>query len=221
MTTKSKRILRWFTVALGIWTMSGALIGSVTMPPGPRFVTKSPDGQKEFYLYRPFYRRVIYGMMYPIKWPVNLVTVVFAGSPFGSLYLPNYSLYVRETTNGRSSRYSPGWTGTWSPDSRWIAAGGPKIDERVSLMLIDTEARREHIIPSPDASPNFVIQDVTWSRDSMAVHFRQEYKVCSVDIENKSLVVVADDQKDDPIDILKIVADWKANSEHGDTPGPR
>jgi Tol biopolymer transport system component len=211
VTAKSKKILRWFSAALVIWILSGAVAGSFTVPARrSEFDTKSPDSKKEFYLYRPFYRRAIYGMMYPIEWSVKLVTAVFAGSPDGNLYFPEYSLYVRDIASGRSHRYSPIYPGVWSPDSRWIACEGLKKDERPSLLLIDTNEQREYVVLSPNSPPNWSIQDITWSVDGTAVFFRQEYTVYAVDIISKSLVAIAEEVRGDSIDVLQIVTKWKA-----------
>jgi hypothetical protein len=155
-------------------------------------------------------------MTYPIEWPVNLVTVVFAGSPVGSFYFADYSLYVRDIASGRSYRYSPRWEGAWSPDSRWIACEGPKKDERVPFLLIDTNERKEYVIFSPNSPRNWAIENVTWSPDGTAVFFRQEHTVYAVDLISKSLVAIAAKVKDDSIDVMQIVAKWKAKAESGD-----
>lgn len=216
---KRKKLVKWCFAILAAWVVLGTILGCIGMPPGPRFVTKSPDGKKEFYLYRPLYRRIIRGMMYPIEWPLKVASFALVKSAFGDLYCAEYSLYVRDTGAGRTDSYSARWVGVWSPDSRWIACAGPKKHEQVPLMLIDAVQKRQLVIPNPDAPRNWWVQNCVWSQDSRVVFFRQEYTVYAFDLVSRRLIPIAHDFRGSEVDVLEVGMKWKEKAEQATPTG--
>lgn len=201
-TTKSERIRKWLFIMFITWMGICAAVGGLTSS-GTGTVTKSPDGKKEFYIYWPFYRRVIHGMMYPVEWSVNLVTALLPDTPDSCISFAARSLYVRDNASGCSRRYhSQSPTGVWSPDSRWIACEGPRKNEQCPLLLVDSEQRKEYVLFSPNAPRNSGIGKITWSSDGTSVFFCQRNTVYAVDIASKSIVVIAADVKSDSVDRL-------------------
>jgi hypothetical protein len=198
-------------IVVSVWVLAGVILGCATTPPDPRFITKSPDGTKEFYLYRPLHRRIIKVILYPVEWPITGIALLVAGNPIGGLYFADYSFYVRHIPTGHSDMYAPDWIGVWSPDSRWIACAGPKRQERTSLLLVDTVEKKELIIPNPDAPRNWAISTFAWSEDSDAVFFQQEYTVYALEVASRKLFAISRDEKDDTPDLLQLGSEWKTN----------
>ncbi len=219
MSACRKGPIAWSLVALVCLGLAGGTAGCMVGPQGPRFRTLSPDGRKEFYINCPVYRRILKGVLYPIEWPVSVATFVFAGSPVGSLYLPDYSLYVHDLPNGRCCRYSANWSGVWSPDSRWIACSAPKSNDSFPLLLIDTVARNEQVVENRHARPNYTISGIVWADDGTALFFRQGGSVYAVAMGSRSIVRIARDQEGyGTPDIVRIGEEWKADLERDASP---
>lgn len=200
-----KRIM--LAVAICILSISGT--GCRTFH---RFVTPSPDGEKEQYTAKPAYRKVIRTCVVPFEWTANIVALLFlsreAREGIGTLYLADESLYVLNKKTGKTKRYSPFVVGVWSPDSRWIACEGRKQnDERIPLCLIDTLRDRETAIPIPGTPRNWAIQDISWSEDSRRVFFRQEFTVYAYGLAENQLVSVAQGQTAPVVDTKKLGTD--------------
>jgi hypothetical protein len=202
-------------VILILGVMALCMAGCAT---GKYSVVPSPDGTKEQFLAHPMHRRVTKAVVRPIEWVVNVVAYPFAGTAVGSLYLDNVSLYVRDRESGKTRRFSPFSTGTWSPDSRLIAASGPKSrNERVPIALIDCNAFTEKVIRNPDASRNWFPQDMTWSTDGTFLFFRQRTSVYALNLEKESLSVIAHDKDADFVDTLELGQQWRENADRDGT----
>jgi hypothetical protein len=197
--------------------MALCTVGCVT---GKYSVVASPDGTKEQFLAKPVHRRIAKAAIRPLEWVVNVVAYPFVGTAIGSLYLDNVSLYVRDRESGKTCRFTPRARGTWSPDSRLIAACGPKPrDERVPIALIDCIVFAERVIPNPDASRNWFPQDMTWSTDGTFLFFRQRTTVYALDVGKETLTVVARNQDGDSLDLMGMGREWRRNAERADSAG--